>query len=86
MAGIARRMLNAALLDASTYEEVEADIRRALEDEHWLVQKIAARSLLELQDEMLYDALEELLGDEEEDIMQAVIESSFFELLENSDD
>lgn len=68
------------------YEEVEADIRRALEDEHWLVQKIAARSLLELQDEMLYDALEELLGDEEEDIMQAVIESSFFELLENSDD
>lgn len=68
------------------YDEVEVDLRKALEDEHWLVQKIAARSLLELQDEMLYNALEELLGDEEEDIMQAVIESSFLELLENSDD
>ena len=68
------------------YEEVETHLRKALEDEHWLVQKVAARSLLELQDTMLYEALEELLGDEEEDIMQAVIESSFFELLENSDD
>lgn len=67
------------------YEEVERDIRKALEDEHWLVQKIAARSLLELQDAMLFEALEELLGDEEEDIMQAVIESSFFELLENNE-
>ncbi len=64
------------------YTEVEDLLRRGLEDDHWLVQKITARSLLELQDENVFEVLEELLGDEEEDIMQAVIESSFFELLD----
>lgn len=64
------------------YEQVEAPLRQALDDTHWLVQKAAARSLLYLHDEELYTTLEVFLGDEEEDIMQAVIESSFFEMLE----
>lgn len=68
------------------YERVDAPLRQALNDTHWLVQKSAARSLLQLQDEELYTAIESFLGDEEEDIMQAVIESSFFEMLEASED
>lgn len=64
------------------YELVESDLRKALDDTHWLVQKTAARSLLMLQDEELYMSLGNFLGDEDEDIMQAVIETSFFELLE----
>lgn len=67
------------------YEKVEIPLRKALEDTHWLVQKCAARSLLQLQDNELYTSLETYLGDEEEDIMQAVIENSFFELLEGTD-
>jgi len=68
------------------YELVETEIRKALDDTHWLVQKAAARSLLLLQDEELYTTLESFLGDEEEDILQAVIETSFFEMLELSDE
>lgn len=68
------------------YELVEAPLRKALDDTHWLVQKSAARSLLQLQDEELYTTIETYLGDEEEDIMQAVIETSFFELLEGDED
>ncbi|HEY9840897.1 MAG TPA: HEAT repeat domain-containing protein [Candidatus Obscuribacterales bacterium] len=68
------------------YELVEEPLRKALDDTHWLVQKSAARSLLQLQDEELYTTLETYLGDEEEDIMQAVIETSFYELLEAGDD
>ncbi len=66
------------------YEQVEKPLREALNDVHWLVQKMAARSLLQLQDEELYATLEDLLGEEEEDIMQAVIESSFLELIEEA--
>jgi len=65
-----------------SYERVEVDLRKALDDTHWLVQKSAARALLLLQDEELYTTLVSFLGDEDEDIMQAVIETSFFELLE----
>lgn len=68
------------------YTQVEAELRKALDDTHWLVQKAAARSLLYLHDEELYATLESFLGDEEEDIMQAVIETSFFEMLELSDE
>lgn len=68
------------------YEQVESELRKALDDTHWLVQKAAARSLLYLHDEELYTALEAFLGDEEEDIMQAVIETSFFEMLELNDE
>lgn len=68
------------------YELVEEPLRKALDDTHWLVQKSAARALLQVQDEELYTALETYLGDEEEDIMQAVIETSFFELLESDED
>ncbi len=68
------------------YEMVEEPLRKGLDDTHWLVQKSAARSLLRLQDEELYASLETHLGDEEEDIMQAVIETSFYELLEGADD
>lgn len=66
------------------YEQAEKALREALNDVHWLVQKTAARSLLQLQDEELYAALEDLLGEEEEDIMQAVIESSFLELIDEA--
>jgi len=68
------------------YKQVESELRKALDDTHWLVQKAAARSLLFLHDEELYATLESFLGDEEEDIMQAVIETSFFEMLELSDE
>lgn len=68
------------------YELVEEPLRKALDDTHWLVQKSAARSLMRLQDEELYATLETHLGDEEEDIMQAVIETSFYELLEGDSD
>lgn len=64
------------------FEQVEEPLRKALDDTHWLVQKSAGRALLMVEDEELYTSLETYLGDEEEDIMQAVIETSFFELLE----
>lgn len=67
-------------------ELVKEPLRKALDDTHWLVQKTAARSILQLQDEELYTTLESYLGEEEEDIMQAVIETSFFELLEGDDE
>lgn len=68
------------------YDLVEAPLRKALDDTHWLVQKSAARALLQVEDEELYTSLETYLGDEEEDIMQAVIETSFFELLDGEED
>ena len=76
----------AVQLSPQLVELVEEPLRKALDDTHWLVQKSAARSLLRLQDEELYATLETYLGDEEEDIMQAVIETSFYELLEGGDD
>lgn len=67
-------------------EQVEAALRAALDDSHWLVQKTAARSLLLMKDKEIYATLDSYLGEEEEDIMQAVIETSFFELLEDDED
>lgn len=64
------------------YSLAQKAVRDMLRDEHWLVRKAAARTLLMLQDEDLYDMLEDLFGDEDEDIMQAVIESSFYDMLE----
>lgn len=64
------------LLAVPSPETIEA-LRLALSDEHWLIQKQAALSLMKLLEPDAYLVIQTYTSHEEDDLIQALIESSF---------
>jgi HEAT repeat protein len=76
------RRLNAllGLREQQQDETVKNALRQALKDDHWLLQKQAAMSMIAHWDEEVFSSLSTFLSNEDEDIMQAVIEASLLDM------
>lgn len=82
------RRLNAllGLREQQQQEAAREALRAALNDQHWLIQKQAALSLVAHWDEEVFATLSSFLSNEDDDIMQAVVEASLLELGETDDE
>lgn len=65
-------------------EAAQQALRTALHDPHWLIQKLAATSLVAHWDEEVFSTLSRFLSSEDDDTMQAILEANILEADDNA--